>query len=542
MFSRLIDRYQKSLHLKIMVPALAIMITVVAALSVFAGVLVHDSVRNTELESAHRQAALMATDDAVVVGILHGDSSDLERILARALHSTKSAVAVAVYGNNDGVYELIHRKFEGDDLQGLFPLRLSGIGDNLSGRLGEDGDGNDVLVFTEFVWLQPMQPQNAFFGTNTRAYTSPVGVVQVAYTFEFAAERGSRYIGVILLISLGITLFGALATNRITTNFLKPISVLNAGLKRISEGRLEHRIHADCEDEIGAMTVRFNEMAERLDASQEQIRQHARLLEEKVVERTRELQEAYDELQTLDQAKDGFLSSISHEMRTPLTSILASVEILEEFADNDPAARHEFLQIIDREANRMLSLVVDVLDLAKFEAQTMQLELVEHDLLELLREVVESLQMMARDSSVTLTLQPNTKPVKYPCDSDRIRRVVRSLIHNGIKFSPSGTTVEVGINLSSRWVYISVRDHGPGIPEEERDHVFGLFSQAHGGKDRATSGVGLGLPISLKIARVHGGDLRYEDPGDGGSRFVLSLPLVTETRTMRRRRQLSGQA
>lgn len=185
MFSRLFDRYQKSLHLKIMVPALAIMITVVAALSVFAGVLVHDSVRDTEFESARRQAAHMATDAAVVMGILYENSGDLEKILARALHSTKSAVAVAVYGNRDGVYGLIHRTFEGDDLQGLFPVRLSGIGDNLSGRLGEDGDGNDVLVITEFVWMPPLLPENAFYGTNP-IDTSPVGVVQVAYTFEFA--------------------------------------------------------------------------------------------------------------------------------------------------------------------------------------------------------------------------------------------------------------------------------------------------------------------------------------------------------------------
>ena len=119
-----------------------------------------------------------------------------------------------------------------------------------------------------------------------------------------------------------------------------------------------------------------------------------------------------------------------------------------------------------------------------------------------------------------------------------MRRVIRSLIHNAIKFSPDGQATEVELSRSAEWVTISVRDHGPGIPEEEQGKIFGLFSPTDSGTERATHGVGMGLPISKKIAQLHAGDLRYEDPGDGGAQFVLALPVGAEANSSSR--QLSG--
>ena len=93
-----------------------------------------------------------------------------------------------------------------------------------------------------------------------------------------------------------------------------------------------------------------------------------------------------------------------------------------------------------------------------------------------------------------------------------------------------GSTVEVELSRSADWVTISVRDHGPGILDEEHDKIFGLFSQTHSGTELGTHGVGLGLPISNRIAQLHGGELRYENPKYEGARFVLALPIRAEAK------------
>ncbi len=234
---------------------------------------------------------------------------------------------------------------------------------------------------------------------------------------------------------------------------------------------------------------------------------------------------ALEEAEAALRLRDEFLSVAAHELKTPITNLRGYPQLLlrrmDKGAISDAAEVRPALETIDREAGKLSSLVSQLLDIARLQEGALPLERQATDLAGLAREVVASMRMGPAHEH-TLHLQtPETLPAY--ADPLRLQQVLVNLIDNAVKFSPEGSAIEVEVaSLDPHTVRLSVRDHGPGMPLEERERLFSRYHRA--GRRRPAGGLGLGLYISHRIVLAHNGRIEAEFPEDGGTRFVVTLP------------------
>jgi len=229
-------------------------------------------------------------------------------------------------------------------------------------------------------------------------------------------------------------------------------------------------------------------------------------------------------LKELSDLKSEFVSKVSHELRTPLTSILGAVDnLLDGIAGALEDKLRGYLVRIRDNGNRLLGLINDLLDLARIEAGEEQLRASRFHLAPLVQEVVETVRPLAEGRGVSLR-HAAIPELTLLADRDKIARVLLNLVHNGIKFTESGGTVEVSARSDGGKVEIRVADTGVGIPVEEIERIFDKFHQVKRSGGRSGPGSGLGLPISRELARMHGGDLVVQSTSGKGSTFTVVLP------------------
>jgi PAS domain S-box-containing protein len=218
--------------------------------------------------------------------------------------------------------------------------------------------------------------------------------------------------------------------------------------------------------------------------------------------------------------RDEFLSIAAHELKTPLTSAKVAVQLLAR--SFDPAtlgtAQRRTLETVDQQVTKLARLVSQLLEVVRIQGGRLQLEPREVDIAALVRSVVAQAEQLTDRHEIVVTAPD--RAVAY-VDGLRIEQVLTNLVDNAIKYSPDGGTVEVGVDTGPRSVVVSVRDHGVGVEPEHRPKLFDRFYQVHPNH----SGMGLGLHICRQIVELHGGTIVAEFPEDGGSRFVLSLPV-----------------
>ncbi|HMQ23770.1 MAG TPA: HAMP domain-containing sensor histidine kinase, partial [Planctomycetota bacterium] len=314
----------------------------------------------------------------------------------------------------------------------------------------------------------------------------------------------------------------------LTAGVLRHLRGLTEAAVSLGQGTRDVKIPVHGADEISALAMSFNVMSEKLEFSRRRIEEQNRTLEQKVTARTRELLRAYEELQTLDRAKDSFLSSVSHELRTPLTSIRSFSEILLDYGDEeDPELRREFLTIIKAESERLSRLINQVLDLAKIEAGCMTWELANFDFRELVEAAVKALSGLEHNKPVGFKVELPDEKISYFGDRDRLHQVLTNLLTNAWKFSPDGTDVTVRVARLDGGIEVRISDRGPGVPDDgEKERIFDRFRQGVHNLTDKPEGTGLGLPISKEIVNMHGGFIACEDNPGGGAVFRFLLPEV----------------
>jgi two-component system sensor histidine kinase KdpD len=242
------------------------------------------------------------------------------------------------------------------------------------------------------------------------------------------------------------------------------------------------------------------------------------------VDRDRLLREAsqVQALQETDLLKSALLSAVSHDLRTPLASIKASVSsLLQEDISWDEGSRREFLSAIDEETDRLTRLVGNLLDLSRIEGGALHPEKDWYDITELLETVVARMERTLSGHHLELTVADDVGEVAL--DYVHVSQVVTNLIENASHAAPEGTTIELIARRRGSEVEIIVEDEGPGIPEEERQRIFDKFYRLVSAGQRG-SGSGLGLAISKGFVEAHGGTIRAEAAPGGGARFVVTLP------------------
>jgi len=236
---------------------------------------------------------------------------------------------------------------------------------------------------------------------------------------------------------------------------------------------------------------------------------------------------AADSLREVDRLKSEFLASMSHELRTPLNSIIGYSEVMLDGGDgdlNDEAM--EDIEIIYTSGKHLLNIINDILDLAKIEANQMQIHRTDTDLVKLLRGIIKANEVLVGDRPIDLEFETEVDELIVPVDELRIRQVVLNLFSNAVKFTEEGS---VGIALSmldDETVQVAVRDTGIGISKEGQAIVFDQFRQVDGSSTRKAGGTGLGLPITRHLVNMHGGEIYVDSEEGEGSTFWFTLPLI----------------
>ena len=271
------------------------------------------------------------------------------------------------------------------------------------------------------------------------------------------------------------------------------------------------------DDEIGYMVDTYSKLINS-------IIEYSNTLEQKVEERTYELQIAKETAEVANLTKSSFLANMSHELRTPLNAILGFAQLMQ-LDSSLERSQKEKVEIINRSGEHLLSLINDVLDLSKIEAGKTELDFHDFDLLELLKSIEDMLRLKADSKGVELLFEchPDT-PQYIHADERKLRQILINLLNNGIKFTTQGT-VTAKVKPNTRNIYhltFEIKDTGVGIAEDELDYLFEAFSQTNSGR-QSGKGTGLGLSISRKFVRLMQGDIQVSSQLDVGTTFTFNI-------------------
>jgi signal transduction histidine kinase/ActR/RegA family two-component response regulator len=297
-------------------------------------------------------------------------------------------------------------------------------------------------------------------------------------------------------------------------------------MRAVQSGRLEPVQVSRTGDEIESLGVSFNQMIGALAASQDEIRRHQQLLEQRIRQRTEQLEEAMLRAQSANEAKSEFLANMSHELRTPMAGILGMIDVT---LESELAPEHrDQLETAQRCAYSLLALLNDILDLSKIESGRMGLEKIPFDVRVVLQDCVKSYHAKAEQNQddIVCSVSPAV-PDEVVGDPLRIRQIFANLISNAVKFTENGS-IRITLDAAREendevLIRFVVADTGVGIPKEKVPLIFEKFTQVDGSVSRKFGGTGLGLAITRKLVELHSGEIRVESALDKGSTFTVDL-------------------
>jgi len=224
-----------------------------------------------------------------------------------------------------------------------------------------------------------------------------------------------------------------------------------------------------------------------------------------------------------------FVANVSHELRTPLTTIKNYIETLLRGAMEDAGIRLRFLKVVEKETERMVKLVKDLLILSQLDYQETKWLKEKCDLVLLVEEVLEQVELECESKGITLNILLPRKPLIVFLDRDKIRQVMLNLLDNAIKFTPSGGVIEVSLRKEDGSAWVRVKDTGIGIPPEDVERVFERFYRVDKTRSRGSGGTGLGLSIARQIIESHGGNISLKSKLEEGTEVTFRLPLESES-------------
>lgn len=324
----------------------------------------------------------------------------------------------------------------------------------------------------------------------------PIPAVEAEYFELVELEDLQRTLESLGFSLLGASVFTTLAGAGIGfwagRRALRPLADVSQAAEAIAGGRLDTRLEATDDPHLGVLATSFNEMAQAL---QDRIERDAR-----------------------------FASDVSHELRSPLMTLSAAVDILETRRDEMPERSQAALDLLGAEVRRFSQLVEDLLEISRYDAGAVRLELDEIRLAEF---IMQAVRASGNGANVPVELDSELASVVVQADKRRLARVVANLLDNAQKYAEGATSVSLR-RVDDR-VQIAVEDDGPGIPDDERDIVFERFARGGGaGRRGSGEGVGLGLALVAEHVRLHGGRVWVEERNENstGARFVVELPVL----------------
>src|SRR5918996_2829513 len=337
----------------------------------------------------------------------------------------------------------------------------------------------------------------------TSMLTAFLGLANVGFTafLMFLSPHDLVLLTGLLGFALGMSIFVAISLSSSTTHsFHQLVGAVN----QISAGDLTARVPLHSQDEVGKLASIFNHMVERLEES---------------FTRERELEQARKEL----------MASVSHDLRTPLASIRAMVESINDGVVTDPATVKRYLKTLEVEVENLSQLINDLFELSQMDAGVLKLEFETSSLTDLISDTLESMsaQATARGRNLHLKGTVEGEVAHVMMDPRRVQRVLYNLVQNAIRYTPSDGSVHILARDTGTEVQVEVKDTGEGIPAEELSRIFDRFYRTEQSRSRDSGGSGLGLSIAKGIVEAHGGGLWGESAIGQGSTFGFALPKKT---------------
>jgi signal transduction histidine kinase len=291
-------------------------------------------------------------------------------------------------------------------------------------------------------------------------------------------------------------------------------------------GSAQSREAASLRERATEMEIAVFARAQELQDTNRQLRE----ANDSLLRREAELTGLYERLHRIDAAKTAFFANVSHELRTPLALILGPIDAVLASGGLGDAERRS-LDIVRRNAQRLLAQVNDLLDVAKVESGVMRASYAAIDLAALVRSTAGCFEGLAEARRIRYTVSvPETLPAE--ADPAQVGRVLLNILANAFKFAPDAGTVACAVTTDGAAASIDIRDDGPGIPPEARPLIFERFYQVESDATRRVGGTGLGLAIAHDFVTLHGGTIAVDDAPGGGARFVITLPLAAPAGTI----------
>jgi signal transduction histidine kinase len=390
-------------------------------------------------------------------------------------------------------------------LAAVDPAAFQRLTDSFSTFYVISGNEAPPIGVTPAVAVERYLRQGNRFATSFKADLGRLAGATRARTNALVAANQSSYDSsrnLLLGVGAGSLLLALALGLVLSASVVGPLRRTEERLAEIGAGDFSGRLDVPNRDEIGRLAARVNSTSD-------------------------ELQRVYRELETASRHKSDFLATMSHELRTPLNAIIGFSEVLHEQMFGELNERQlAYVNDVLEAGRHLLSLINDVLDLAKIEAGRMDLEVAEVALPDLLRSAVSMQSERAIRGGIDLSLSTDPEEITIAADERRLRQIVFNLLSNAVKFTPSGGRVDVSAHQEDGQVEVAVADTGPGIAAEELETIFEEFEQTSDGK--RAEGTGLGLPLSRKLVELHGGRLWAESTPGRGSTFRFTLPARQE--------------
>lgn len=340
---------------------------------------------------------------------------------------------------------------------------------------------------------------SAVFGSPMMVVGYPISTGSLAGIFmcrslpeiELSLHEMYRSGLVSLLLAFTVSILVSIVTARRMT---EPMMEMNKAAKVIASGNFEQRVEIYSEDELGQLAESFNHMAESL--------------------------------QNTETTRRNFIANISHDLRSPLTSIQGFLTAMLDGTIPKEKQDH-YLQIVLEETQRLSRLAEGVVEMSRAQSTKIILEETDFDINELIRENSAILEPQMQEKNISLQVSLAEKVSMVRADRDKISRVIRNLLGNAVKFSHPDGVIEVETTLSGKnKILVSVQDHGVGISEEDQKYIFDRFYKADATRNQDKTGMGLGLSIVREFLQAHGETIGVKSKEGEGSKFVFSLRLA----------------
>lgn len=321
-----------------------------------------------------------------------------------------------------------------------------------------------------------------------------------AFSFNINGHKGEGVFGKMFIIGIAITLIISSAfAYMFSKSISKRFTELFKGISSFELGNLEIQIEDQSQDELGHLTVTFNRMATRL---KHQI----------------DIEKLYN-----DERKK-LVSNISHDLRTPLTSIIGYSESLEKQVYEDEQERQKYIQIIRKKAIYMEKLLGELLEFSRLESGIVKLNKQKMDVVELVREVFIEYLPALEDNEIELKLELPENPLIVCVDKEGISRVLRNLIDNAVKYGSSGHGIDFSLkDIQDNFIF-ELKDEGLGIDHKNLEMIFQRFYREDRSRNSKEGGLGLGLAIADEIVKMHHGKIFVKSEVGKGSTFTVVLP------------------